>query len=68
MEKAVLKVGGMSCEHCVKAVTGALGGLAGVKNIDVNLKGATASFEYDPAQTPIETAKAAITEEGFTVQ
>jgi copper chaperone len=68
MEKAVLKVGGMSCEHCVKAVTDALGGLAGVKNIDVNLKGATASFEYDPAQTQIDAIKAAIVEEGFTVQ
>jgi copper chaperone CopZ len=58
----------MSCDHCVKAVTGALSALAGVKNIDVNLKGASASFEYDPAQTQIEAIKAAIVEEGFTVQ
>jgi len=51
----------------VKAVTNALGGIAGVADIVVSLKNKTASFSYDPAQTPLETIKAAITEEGFEV-
>jgi len=65
MEKKTLKVAGMSCEHCVKAVTNALSALAGVANVSVNLKDGTASFTYDPALTPIEAIKAAITDEGF---
>jgi copper chaperone len=67
MEKAVLKVDGMSCEHCVRAVTNAVGALSGVKNVNVDLKKATASFEYDPSQTPLKTIEAAITDEGYTV-
>jgi copper chaperone len=67
MEKTVLKVEGMSCEHCVRAVNNALGGLSGVKNVNIDLKGASVSFEYDPALTPLDTVKKAITEEGYTV-
>jgi len=65
MEKKTLKVKGMSCEHCVKAVTNALSALAGVANVSVNLKDGTASFSYDPALASIEAIKAAITDEGF---
>ena len=67
MEKRVLTVEGMSCEHCVKAVTNALGGIAGVADVVVSLKDKTASFSYDPAQTPLETIKTAITDEGYFV-
>jgi copper chaperone len=31
------KVTGMSCEHCVNAVTSELGGLAGVTSVSVDL-------------------------------
>jgi len=68
MEKKTLKVEGMSCEHCVKAVTNALGGIVGVTGVAVSLKNKTASFSYDPAQTPLETIKAAITDEGYEVE
>jgi copper chaperone len=67
MEKVTLKVDGMSCEHCVKAVNSALGELAGVKSVNVDLKGKSVSFEYDQALTPLDNIKEAITEEGFTV-
>jgi copper chaperone len=67
MEKIVLNIEGMSCEHCVKAVYNALDDLAGVENIDVSLKEKTVSFEYDPAQTPLKSIELAITEEGYTV-
>ena len=67
MEKKTLKVAGMSCEHCVKAVTNALSALAGVANVSVSLKDGTASFSYDAALTSIEAIKAAITDEGFEV-
>jgi len=67
MDKVTLNVSGMSCEHCVKAVTNALSALPGVKDITVSLKTGTASFSYDPAKSPLDTVKAAITEEGYEV-
>jgi copper chaperone len=67
MGKVTLKVDGMSCEHCVKAVTNALAGV-GVTDIAVSLKDGTAVFVHDPATAPLETIKAAITEEGFEVK
>jgi copper chaperone len=67
MEKKTLKVDGMSCEHCVKAVNNALAGIAGVTDIVVSLKEGTASFSHDPAVVPLETIRAAITEEGYEV-
>jgi len=67
MEKKTLKVEGMSCEHCVKAVTNALAALAGVADISVSLKDGAASFSYDPALASVEAIKAAITDEGFEV-
>jgi len=40
-----LQVGGMTCEHCVRAVTKALEAVAGVDNVSVNLAGARAQVE-----------------------
>jgi len=65
MENITLNVEGMSCEHCVKAVTKAVGGFAGTKNVKVDLKAGTASFEFDSSKTGLNEIKAAIEEEGF---
>jgi copper chaperone CopZ len=37
MVESTYTVEGMSCEHCVRAVTGELAGLAGVSEVDVDL-------------------------------
>ena len=65
MEKLVLKVEGMSCEHCARAVTEAVSGVIGTANVSVDLKAGTVSFSYD--QDKLQAVKAAIAEEGFTV-
>jgi copper chaperone len=67
MEQKTLNVEGMSCEHCVKAVSNAIGGITGVEDVTVSLKDKTASFKYDPAITLIEAIITAITDEGFEV-
>jgi copper chaperone len=67
MEQKTLKVEGMSCDHCVKAVTNALSGMSGVADVVVSLKDKTASFKFDPALASIEDIAKAITEEGFEV-
>jgi len=68
MEEKILKVNGMSCEHCVKAVNSALGAISGVTDIVVSLKEGTVSFKYDPALASIEAIKETITDEGFETE
>lgn len=40
-----LEVGGMTCGHCVHAVTKALKSVEGVKNVSVSLENRSASVE-----------------------
>lgn len=46
-----LQIGGMTCNHCVRAVTQALQGVAGVDNVSVDLDAGRARVEgpADPA-------------------
>ena len=41
---ARIKIRGMSCQHCVKAVTKALGGIDGIKDVSVDLEKGEATF------------------------
>ncbi|HNX14461.1 MAG TPA: copper chaperone CopZ [Oscillospiraceae bacterium] len=67
MEKSIIRVDGMSCEHCVKAVTKAVGALPGIGNVTVDLKGKTVTVDYDPAKTPLEKIKTEINDQGYDV-
>ena len=67
MEKVVLKVEGMSCDHCVRAVTAAVTDFDGTADVLVDVNKGTVSFNYDPAKVDLEDIKAAIVEEEFTV-
>jgi copper chaperone len=42
---AVIKIKGMSCNHCVMAVTKALGGIDGISNVKVDLSKGEATFD-----------------------
>jgi copper chaperone len=68
MEKMVLKVEGMSCEHCAKAVTNAVSGISGTQDVSVDLKGGTVSFNFDSGKAALDVIEAAISEEGYTVK
>lgn len=67
MEKAVLKVDGMSCEHCVRAITNAVGALPGVEQVSVDLKAKTVTFNYDPVQSTLDQIKSEIEDQGYDV-
>ncbi|SDB53893.1 copper ion binding protein [Desulfonatronum thiosulfatophilum] len=41
---ATIKVSGMSCQHCVNAVTKALSGIDGVQDVKVSLEKKQADF------------------------
>lgn len=59
------QIEGMSCQHCVHAVTSALKKLPGVEVQSVEIGRATVA--YDPAQISRDQLKAAIEAEGYTV-
>jgi copper chaperone len=53
MATAVLKIEGMTCGHCVRAVTEALESVEGVEHVNVNLADGRAVVDYrDGTATP----------------
>ncbi|WP_300442407.1 cation transporter [Zoogloea sp.] len=65
MENVVIKVGGMSCQGCVKNLTGALSGLAGVASVEVSLEAGEARVGYDPAKVSANALRTVIEDCGF---
>jgi len=62
--KTVLKIDGMSCQHCVMAVKKEIQKLD-VKNLDVKIGEAT--VEFDESKVNEENIKKAIEEAGYIV-
>ncbi len=65
MAKRVIKIGGMSCDHCKKSVTEALEALSGVSNVSVDLTGGTATIDWDESACGEEEIRSAIEDIGF---
>jgi len=63
-----LRIGGMSCNHCVHAVTRALEGVEGVSRAQVELGSGRAVVEYDEARTGVAELVAAVQEEGYSAE
>lgn len=61
-----IKIKGMSCNHCVMAVTKVLRDIDGIRNVNVDLKNGEAAFdEVDPVD--METIKEHIRKAGYEV-
>ncbi|MBE5966244.1 MAG: copper chaperone CopZ [Lachnospiraceae bacterium] len=67
MENTIIHVNGMSCQHCVKAVTNAVGALNGVSDVEVDLKAKTATVGFDKEKITLDKIKAAIEDQGYNV-
>jgi copper chaperone len=65
MEKVTLKVNGMSCGHCVKAVEGSVGELAGVNEVKVNLEQGTVDVEFNSSEVTLDQIKETIDDQGY---
>ena len=63
---SVLKVKGMSCQHCVMSVTKALNQLDGIKNVQIDLAKGEVRFD-NTKNTASERIKKAITDAGYEV-
>ena len=67
MMHKVLKVEGMTCQHCVQSVSETVGKMAGVKKVVVNLEQKEVTVEFDESQTLLEDISAQIVGAGFEV-
>lgn len=65
MEQVIIKIGGMSCQGCVKGVTAALQGVAGVQAAAVDLAAGEARVDFDPQQTSAVVLRQAVESAGF---
>ena len=63
---SVLKVKGMSCQHCVMSVTKALGQLEGINNVQIDLAKGEVRFDNTKSIASDRIQKA-ITEAGYEV-
>ena len=66
MSKETLKVGGMSCGHCEKAVANALTDI-GVSVVKADSKAGEVYVEFDTAKVTFDKIKAEIKETGYEV-
>ncbi len=68
METTTIKIGGMSCQGCVKNIGGVLGALAGVTSAEVSLEAAAATVVFDPQAVTRAALLAAIEDAGFDAE
>ena len=68
MENTVIKVGGMSCQGCVKNITGVLSALPGVASAEVSLEAAEARVAFDAQVVTRAALLEAIEDAGFDAE
>ena len=66
MENIILKVTGMSCAHCERAVTNALEDI-GVASVTASAKDNEVVVSFDPDKVSAEDIKNEIVEAGYVV-
>ncbi len=67
MMRKVLKVEGMTCQHCVETVSEAVTKMAGIQRVDVSLEEKEVIVDFDESQTKMEDISAQIVEAGFEI-
>ena len=67
MDEVVIKVGGMSCQGCVRNLGTALQALPGVAQVEVLLEPGQATVRFDGALLSPERLKATVEDAGFDV-
>ncbi|MFD0901227.1 heavy-metal-associated domain-containing protein [Actinomadura sediminis] len=67
MSTSTYNVAGMTCGHCVSAVTEEVGQVAGVTNVDVDLKAGTVTVSSE-GPVDVELIRAAVDEAGYELK
>ena len=64
-QKITLQIEGMSCQHCVQAVTEALTSLPGVRSVKVDLSQDRAVVKFAAKQVEVSQMKDVVNQAGF---
>ena len=67
MATSILKIQGMTCNHCVMRVAKALKAVTGVQDAKVDLQKSEAIVTYDEAKVALEKLSFAVVEAGYKV-
>ena len=68
MEASIIKVGGMSCQGCVRNISAVLSALPGVASAEVLLEAGEARVSFDPQVVTRSALVAAIEDAGFDAE
>lgn len=68
METLVLKIGGMTCNHCKMKVEKALRTMDGVENVQVDLTTGQATVSFDAAKLRAEDLRTVVSEAGYEIK
>ncbi len=68
MVSTILNVPDISCEHCERAITGALQPVGGVESVSVDIPAKQVWVNYDPAQVSVDRMKEILQEEDYPVE
>jgi len=67
MTKIILTVPDISCEHCQRAIEGALGKEAGVAAVRVDVATKQVFLDYDPSTISLDQVSAILDDEGYVI-
>ena len=67
MAKTILNVPDISCEHCQRAIEGALRDERGINAVRVDIAAKTVYLDYDPSTVSLETVSRILDDEGYAV-
>ncbi|MFQ5587410.1 MAG: heavy-metal-associated domain-containing protein [Nitrospiria bacterium] len=68
MQKTIIDIEGMTCDHCVRAVAQVLEGIESVSDVSVSLSEKTARLTYDEGKTTLSEITQAIEAEEYEVK
>lgn len=67
MESTTLVAPDISCEHCQHAIEGAVGKMAGVNNVKVDIPTKSVHVTYDPQKVSLAKIEEVLDDTGYTV-
>lgn len=68
MATTLLNVPDISCEHCERAITGALSPVEGVRSVRVDIPARQVRLDYDEQQVDLARVKEILQEEDYPVE
>jgi copper chaperone len=67
MQSTTLVAPDISCEQCQRAIEGAVGGLTGVRSVQVDIPTTTVQVTYDPEVITLAKIEEVLDDTGYTV-